>query len=323
MRGTTSRSPTPTRPHRARGCSTPWRSSWFRELPPAASGDTLLTAGSGPFPAATADAQLSARFGIPPGYVQQGQLRNTIPSYHRVNAFGRGCHIEQLLRRQLHLQRPTVVLGRQRDQGRPERRQRGRHRGRRGQQQRRRAARSGRPSRRSRPTTRSTPASARSRRFCRARVRAADFDVYWGAGGVVDSVIDVTHNVPVPFADSMGGTWGILNQSTTSAAASGDGATGTLSLGDFGCVFPLSDPARHAGPGAGLPGCDLPALQHGRPRSDRDLRRPAPGGAPSAPAQPGIRDVPARATSSSSSCAGWRPARGTARSGRCGATSDT
>ena len=29
----------------------------------------------------------------------------------------------------------------------------------------------------------------------------------------MDSVIDVTHNVPVPFADSMGGGWGILNQS--------------------------------------------------------------------------------------------------------------
>ena len=29
--------------------------------------------------------------------------------------------------------------------------------------------------------------------------RAADFNVYWGAGGVVDSVIDVTHNVPVAF----------------------------------------------------------------------------------------------------------------------------
>jgi hypothetical protein len=28
--------------------------------------------------------------------------------------------------------------------------------------------------------------------------RAADFNVYWGTGGVIDSVIDVTHNVPVP-----------------------------------------------------------------------------------------------------------------------------
>ena len=30
--------------------------------------------------------------------------------------------------------------------------------------------------------------------------RAADFAVYWGAPGVVDSVMDLTHGVTVPFA---------------------------------------------------------------------------------------------------------------------------
>jgi hypothetical protein len=34
--------------------------------------------------------------------------------------------------------------------------------------------------------------------------RQADVKFYWGADGVVDSVIDVTHNLPVPFHD---GTW--------------------------------------------------------------------------------------------------------------------
>ena len=31
------------------------------------------------------------------------------------------------------------------------------------------------------------------------RRRAADYNVYWGTAGKVDSVIDMTHNVPVPF----------------------------------------------------------------------------------------------------------------------------
>ena len=51
--------------------------------------------------------------------------------------------------------------------------------------------------------------------------RAGDFKVYWGNPGKVDSVIDVTHNVPVPFIrDSMGAGFGILNVSGSSAAGS-------------------------------------------------------------------------------------------------------
>ena len=41
----------------------------------------------------------------------------------------------------------------------------------------------------------------------------------------MDSVIDVTHNVPVPFADTMGGTWGFLNP-----ANGGLAVPGTLTL---------------------------------------------------------------------------------------------
>ena len=44
--------------------------------------------------------------------------------------------------------------------------------------------------------------------------RAADYNVYWGAAGKVDSVIDVTHNVVVPFQDHptvYRGGWGFLN----------------------------------------------------------------------------------------------------------------
>ena len=71
-------------------------------------------------------------------------------------------------------------------------------------------------------------------------VRAADFNVYWGAGGVVDSVVDITHNVLVPFDTLMGGTWGILNNTPTGAgqAGSADGRSATLTVADWACVYP-------------------------------------------------------------------------------------
>jgi hypothetical protein len=85
--------------------------------------------------------------------------------------------------------------------------------------------------------------------------RAADFNVYWGPAGVVDSVIDVTHNVVVPFETYMGGGWGILN---TSAGSTADTRAAVLSMADIGCVQPF-----HSGPVAGesslrIP-CTLPA----------------------------------------------------------------
>ncbi len=48
---------------------------------------------------------------------------------------------------------------------------------------------------------------------------AADYRVYWGAGGTVDSVIDLTHDVVVPFATQLGPSWGILNASATQNGA--------------------------------------------------------------------------------------------------------
>jgi len=67
--------------------------------------------------------------------------------------------------------------------------------------------------------------------------RAADFNVYWGAGGVVDSVIDITHNVVVPFQPYMGGGFGILN---LASGADGvlDARPGVLTAGDLACVEP-------------------------------------------------------------------------------------
>lgn len=66
--------------------------------------------------------------------------------------------------------------------------------------------------------------------------RAADIKVYWGGGGVVDSVIDVTHNVVVPFDTAAGGSWGFVDP----AAPSTDARPAVASLFDFGCVYPIN-----------------------------------------------------------------------------------
>ena len=77
-----------------------------------------------------------------------------------------------------------------------------------------------------------------------AAQRAADFNLWWGPGGRIDSVIDVSHNVPVPF-DSLrlGGSWGVLNQSAAAAAGSYDNRPDVLTSMDFTCVEPLRSSA--------------------------------------------------------------------------------
>ncbi len=68
--------------------------------------------------------------------------------------------------------------------------------------------------------------------------RAADINVYWGEGGVVDSVIDATHNIPVPFsADRVSSSWGILNPGAQTGTPP-DGSA-TLTDLDFACVEPF------------------------------------------------------------------------------------
>jgi hypothetical protein len=72
---------------------------------------------------------------------------------------------------------------------------------------------------------------------------AADFKVVWGANGVVDSVIDVTHKVPVQFRTTIGAYWGILNDSSfilggTNQATTPDANNGLLTWTDDFCVAP-------------------------------------------------------------------------------------
>ena len=68
---------------------------------------------------------------------------------------------------------------------------------------------------------------------------AADYNVYWGAtAGTIDSVVDVTHNVIVPWDSTIahGYTWGIMDVSVSGTAGSYDTRPGVATLADFGCV---------------------------------------------------------------------------------------
>ncbi|MFN8652368.1 MAG: hypothetical protein U0133_10730 [Gemmatimonadales bacterium] len=76
--------------------------------------------------------------------------------------------------------------------------------------------------------------------------RAADYNVYWSATtpGLVDSVIDVTHNLAIPF-DSlrMNASYGILTAGTASPIGGSFDARAQLTPSDFGCVAPLKTSA--------------------------------------------------------------------------------
>jgi hypothetical protein len=221
--------------------------------PTSGSGATPASGLSVPFQAATADPELLSRFGVPAGFVQFGQITQQLPVYQRMNAFGRGCHIDLLFDPNCSYNGPRWFQGPNETKADPNAGNVG-----------------GTADATNNNNAGELPGIATIQNpqsytqvgagyraveaVLAGAVRAADFNVHWGAGGVIDSVIDVTHNVVVPFMpDSLGGGWGILNQANTSAAASGDASTAVLSLADLGCVFPLNDPARPGGAGLACP----------------------------------------------------------------------
>jgi hypothetical protein len=61
--------------------------------------------------------------------------------------------------------------------------------------------------------------------------RAADFQVFWGAAGKIDSVHDVTHHVTVPFKSRIRASWGLLTGASF-------GAGHLLTWADIYCVSP-------------------------------------------------------------------------------------
>jgi hypothetical protein len=72
--------------------------------------------------------------------------------------------------------------------------------------------------------------------------RAADMKVYWGSGGKVDSVIDVTHHVPVPFNAKIRASWGLLTDASFAAvpqANTRDNNNALLTWTDVYCVDPI------------------------------------------------------------------------------------
>ena len=70
--------------------------------------------------------------------------------------------------------------------------------------------------------------------------RAADFKVYWGTGRI-DSVVDVTHKVRVPFSPQIRASWGLVTAASFSgpvvpAAQTIDKKNGLLTWSDILCV---------------------------------------------------------------------------------------
>ena len=84
--------------------------------------------------------------------------------------------------------------------------------------------------------------------------RAADMQVYWGTGGKVDSVVDITHGVQVPFSTDTYASWGILNSSAFGATqpSGQDGNKTVLTWADIFCPAPQ-------GPNAAIGGGCVPA----------------------------------------------------------------
>ena len=77
-------------------------------------------------------------------------------------------------------------------------------------------------------------------------VRGADYNVFWGTVGTVDSVIDVSNNVVVPFEPGRAGAgWGILNAVNTSAYGAGVNydERPELTISDISCVEPFRSAA--------------------------------------------------------------------------------
>jgi hypothetical protein len=204
---------------------------------------TNTTAGSSPFNATTVDPALAARFGLTQSFVQSGQLTQGLVGYEATNGFGRGCFIDETIGTNCGLNGPRWFSGANETRADPNS----------GNDLAGGAAPSSLNNAGELPgvVTLQNPQGyvqvdggyRAIEAFLGGATRAADINMYWGAGGVVDSVIDITHNVPVPFADSMGGTWGFLNTSAATGTAS-DGRPTILTLNDFGCVAPLNDANR-------------------------------------------------------------------------------
>jgi hypothetical protein len=70
--------------------------------------------------------------------------------------------------------------------------------------------------------------------------RAADFKLYWGTNRI-DSIVDVTHKVKVPFSTKLRASWGLITAASfagTAAASTDDKNNGLLTWVDPMCIEP-------------------------------------------------------------------------------------
>lgn len=215
---------------------------------PDARGSVNTVVRSSPFPAALADDARAARYGVPTGFRQSGEVRQGLVGYTAINAFGRGSVDSSIAPAAgtggVHYNGPRWFQGSNETKADPNA---GNVAGTED------AADFNNAGELPGVVTIQNPQSytqlsgdwRRPEAVLAGAVRAADFSFYWGAGGRVDSVIDLTHNVPVPFmAESLGGGWGFLNQGAATLPGSFDQRPGVLTVADFGCVYPLKDPRR-------------------------------------------------------------------------------
>jgi hypothetical protein len=220
----------------------------------AGTGGGLTTAASAPFPAAQADPALAAKFGAVGPAILSGQVTYGLPGYQLVAGQGRGCLVDLLFENPegtsgCMYNGPRWFAGDVETKDNPN---------------------AGMTTDGSGVVTGDLNnagelpgvatiyvplAYGNSDGSWRAMeaslgsvIRAADFKVYWGAPGKIDSVMDVTHQVHVPFmADSVGGGFGVLNISGSSASGSDDGRPTVLTLDDFSCVEPFRSGAGGTG----------------------------------------------------------------------------
>lgn len=99
-----------------------------------------------------------------------------------------------------------------------------------------------------------------------AVTRAADFRWHWGANGAVDSVVDVTHHVRVPFKTNIRASWGVMNDSSFIATTrpGADGSKAKLTFADVYCVDPAVTLIAQCGVGTATEVDNAQLMNHAR-----------------------------------------------------------
>jgi hypothetical protein len=74
--------------------------------------------------------------------------------------------------------------------------------------------------------------------------RAADIEITWGDNGAVTSVMDLTHNVPIPFNPQVRGSYGFMTPASMTGvtqALTADKRNDIVTFSDYTCLHPLNE----------------------------------------------------------------------------------